>query len=77
MPSPASGRHPAEEAMSMLVDERSREALKEYDQLINARRNGRVFIGLREGPFWSFKCTYKYKLGEVDKHQYAFPLYLT
>ncbi|KAF9218281.1 DNase I-like protein [Gyrodon lividus] len=56
----------SDEVLSMLKDEKMREALKEYDQLINERRNGRVFIGLREGPFWTFKCTYKYKLGEVD-----------
>lgn len=66
--SPASGRRPSEEVLSMLMDEKTREALKEYDQLINARRNGQVFMGLREGPFWAFKCTYKYKLGEVDKY---------
>lgn len=60
-----------EEALSMLTDEKTREALKEYDQLINERRNGRVFVGLREGPFWTFKCTYKYVLGEVDKYKYA------
>ncbi|KAF8136748.1 Endonuclease/exonuclease/phosphatase [Boletus edulis] len=57
-----------EEALSMLTDEKTREALKEYDQLINEHRNGRVFIGLREAPFWTFKCTYKYVLGEIDKY---------
>ncbi|KAG9318822.1 Endonuclease/exonuclease/phosphatase [Chiua virens] len=57
-----------EEAQSMLSDEKTRETLKEYDQLINERRKGRVFIGLREGPFWTFKCTYKCVLGEVDKY---------
>ncbi|KAG8217853.1 Endonuclease/exonuclease/phosphatase [Butyriboletus roseoflavus] len=57
-----------EEALTMLTDEITRESLKEYDQLINERRNGRVFISLREGPFWTFKCTYKYVLGEVDKY---------
>ncbi|KAF9246165.1 Endonuclease/exonuclease/phosphatase [Melanogaster broomeanus] len=59
---------PSEEVLSMLRDETTREALKEYDQLLNERRKERVFIGLREGPFWMFKCTYKYKLGEVDKY---------
>lgn len=60
-----------EEAQSTLTDEKMRETLKEYDQLINERRNGRVFISLREGPFWTFKCTYKYVLGEVDRYKYA------
>lgn len=57
-----------EEALSMLNDEKSREALKEFDQLRRAWRDGRVFVGLKEGPFWTFKCTYKYKLGEIDKY---------
>ncbi|KAG6331948.1 hypothetical protein ID866_7145, partial [Astraeus odoratus] len=56
------------EVLSMLKDEQTRESLKEFDQLINARRNGQAFIGLREGPFWTFKCTYKYILGEIDKY---------
>ena len=25
----------------------------------------------REGEFWKFKCSYKYKLGEVDKYECA------
>lgn len=61
----------SEEGQSMLTDEKTREVLKEYDQLINERRNGRVFIGLRESPFWTFKCTYKHVLGEVDRYKYA------
>ncbi|KAL4067901.1 Endonuclease/exonuclease/phosphatase [Scleroderma citrinum] len=66
--SETNGRRPPEEVWSMLKDEKTRETLKEYDQLTNARRNGQVFVGLKEGPFWTFKCTYKYKLGEVDKY---------
>ena len=60
-----------EETQSILTDEKTRETLKEFDQLVNERRKGSVFIGLREGPFWTFKCTYKYMLGEVDKYKYA------
>ncbi|KZP12567.1 inositol polyphosphate phosphatase [Athelia psychrophila] len=45
-----------------------REQLKEHDQLIVERRKGTVFQGLREGDFWKFQCSYKYKLGEVDKY---------
>ncbi|KAF7973389.1 hypothetical protein HWV62_15166, partial [Athelia sp. TMB] len=45
-----------------------REQLKEHDQLIVERRKGNVFVGLREGDFWKFQCSYKYKLGEVDKY---------
>jgi hypothetical protein len=56
---------------SMLKDDSSRERLKEFDQLLNQRRKGTAFIGLREGPFWTFKCTYKYKLGEVDQYKYV------
>lgn len=54
--------------LSMLKDDPSREQLKEFDQLLNQRRKGTAFVGLREGPFWTFKCTYKYKLGEVDRY---------
>ncbi|KAG2158265.1 inositol polyphosphate phosphatase [Suillus bovinus] len=54
--------------LAMLKDDASREQLKEFDQLLNQRRKGTAFIGLREGPFWAFKCTYKYKLGEVDRY---------
>jgi hypothetical protein len=26
---------------------------------------------LREAEFWSFKCTYKYEMGEVDKYRFV------
>lgn len=54
-----------------LSKESAREALKEYDQLLLERRDPatRLFVGLREGEFWRFKCSYKYKLGEVDKYR--------
>ncbi|KAJ7510052.1 Endonuclease/exonuclease/phosphatase [Mycena galericulata] len=47
-----------------------RDTLKEYDQMLLERRdpNSRAFIGLHEGDFWKFKCSYKYQLGEVDKY---------
>ncbi|TFK30074.1 skeletal muscle/kidney enriched inositol 5-phosphatase [Coprinopsis marcescibilis] len=51
-----------------LSSEKSREQLKEFDQLLTERRKGSVFVGLREGDFWKFKCSYKYKVGEVDKY---------
>jgi len=69
--------HPAAQAsnshniLAILKDDVSRERLKEFDQLLDQRRKGTVFIGLREGPFWTFKCTYKYKLGEVDQYEYV------
>ncbi|KAI6132129.1 inositol polyphosphate phosphatase [Pisolithus croceorrhizus] len=66
--SPGNERPLHEEAVSMLSDEKSREALKEFDQLRRAWRDGQVLMGLKEGPFWTFKCTYKYKLGEIDKY---------
>ncbi|KIP12308.1 hypothetical protein PHLGIDRAFT_62140 [Phlebiopsis gigantea 11061_1 CR5-6] len=53
----------------ILEQESVREDLKEYDQLLIARdRSHRAFFGFREGDFWRFKCSYKYKLGEVDKY---------
>ena len=58
-----------------LKDDLEREKLKEYDELYVERRKGRVFVGLHEGDFWSFKCTYKYKLKEVDRYTYVPPSY--
>ncbi|KAJ6597068.1 inositol polyphosphate phosphatase [Mycena vulgaris] len=53
-----------------LSHQSARDALKEYDQLLLERRDpaSRAFVGLREGDFWKFKCSYKYHLGEVDKY---------
>ncbi|KAF8201796.1 inositol polyphosphate phosphatase [Pholiota molesta] len=54
---------------SQAIDsEQVREELKEFDQLTVERRKGTVFVGLHEGEFWKFKCSYKYKIGEVDKY---------
>ncbi len=55
-----------------LTPDSTREALKEFDQLTQERQKGNIFVGLREGDFWKFKCTYKYKLGEVDSYRSAF-----
>lgn len=56
-------------AQSLSTDE-GRSALKEYDQLVIERDvNGTIFHGFREGEFWRFKCSYKYKLGEVDTYE--------
>ena len=62
------------EDMARVLEQQSvREEIKEYDQLLLERdRHGRAFIGLREGEFWKFKCSYKYKLGEVDKYEYVY-----
>lgn len=51
-----------------LDHENAREELKEFDQLLVEHRKGTVFVGLREGQFWKFKCSYKYLHGEVDKY---------
>jgi len=55
-------------AAETLNSESTREELKEYDQLLVERRKGTAFIGLKDGEFWKFQCSYKYKLGEVDKY---------
>lgn len=47
----------------------TREELKQYDQLTIEKQKGSVLVGLREGDFWKFKCSYKYQLGEVDKYR--------
>lgn len=60
------------EAAQILDDELVREGLRDDDQLVVERdQKGSSFIGLREGDFWKFKCSYKYKLGEVDKYEYV------
>ncbi|KAI0818647.1 skeletal muscle/kidney enriched inositol 5-phosphatase [Irpex lacteus] len=63
--------HPSQQinVARLLDEERVREDLKQYDQLLIERdHNHSAFAGLREGEFWRFKCSYKYKLGEVDKY---------
>ncbi|XP_006457995.1 hypothetical protein AGABI2DRAFT_216100 [Agaricus bisporus var. bisporus H97] len=56
------------EFTQVLSSEKSREELKEFDQLTVEKRKGTVFVGLREGDFWKFKCSYKYELNEVDTY---------
>ena len=56
-----------------ISSESSREELKEFDQLTMEKNKGNVFLGLNEGEFWKFKCSYKYKLGEVDKYESVAP----
>lgn len=56
----------------VIDDENAREQLKEFDQLLVEHRKGTVFVGLREGQFWKFKCSYKYLHGEVDKYRCVF-----
>ncbi|KAF5373854.1 hypothetical protein D9758_000676 [Tetrapyrgos nigripes] len=51
-----------------LTDESVRATLKDFDQLLTERRKNTIFVGLREGEFWKFKCSYKYKLGAVDTY---------
>ncbi|KDQ61040.1 hypothetical protein JAAARDRAFT_124747 [Jaapia argillacea MUCL 33604] len=65
---PLAGSNNRGDLAAALNNEENREGLKEFDQLTIERRMKSVFVGLREGEFWKFKCTYKYKLGEVDKY---------
>lgn len=60
---------PVASVVGHMHEESAREALKEYDQLLVARRQGAVCVGLREGAFWQFQCSYKYLLGEVDRYR--------
>ena len=52
-----------------IESESVREELKDDDQLTVEKRKGTIFVGLREGEFWKFKCSYKYQLGEVDRYR--------
>ncbi|KAF8623477.1 hypothetical protein AX15_006261 [Amanita polypyramis BW_CC] len=50
-----------------LSSEETREEIRRFDQLTIEKRKGTIFVGLHEGEFWRFKCSYKYQLGEVDR----------
>ncbi|KAA1471206.1 DNase I-like protein [Dentipellis sp. KUC8613] len=54
--------------LAALSTEDGRKQLKEYDQLVVERENGSCFQLLREADFWRFQCSYKYKIGEVDRY---------
>lgn len=52
-----------------LQTDAGREQLKEFDELVLARRDGTPLLqGLSEGPFWRFKCSYKFAHGAVDRY---------
>ncbi|KAF7294736.1 Beta-glucan synthesis-associated protein SKN1 [Mycena indigotica] len=53
-----------------LSQQSARDAFKEYDQLLVERRqpSNNLFVGLREGEFWKFKCSYKYHIGHADRY---------
>jgi hypothetical protein len=54
-----------------MESEEGRERVKEHDQLRVAHQDARVFVGLREGEYWRFKCTYKHKIGHVDNYRFV------
>lgn len=64
-----------------LSNDEGRSSLKEYDQLVTERDvKGTIFHSFHEGEFWTFKCSYKYHLGEVDRYEYVcqyYPIELT
>lgn len=65
---PLSGITKRADFVKALESEADRESLKEHDQLLLEKSKGSAFVGLREGQFWKFKCTYKHQLGEVEKY---------
>ena len=67
--SPYAGRTNVNRVEAALDTQSGREELKEFDQLLRERRKRTIFHGLREGEFWAFKCSYKFKIGEVDKYR--------
>ncbi|TFY72711.1 hypothetical protein EVG20_g281, partial [Dentipellis fragilis] len=54
--------------LAALSTEDGRKQLKEYDQLVVEREKGSCFQLLREADFWRFQCSYKCKIGEVDRY---------
>lgn len=69
---PADTLTQSDEFLSAITTEEGRKKMSEHDQLLQVCRQGRAFVGLREGPFWKFKCTFKYHMNEVDKYKYVF-----
>ncbi|KAE9409489.1 DNase I-like protein [Gymnopus androsaceus JB14] len=61
-------RNPSAHVLEALREQDTRETLKEFDQLLVERRKRSIFVGLREGEFWQFKCSYKYRLNAVDHY---------
>ena len=55
-----------------LSSEEKREEIRHFDQLTIEKKKGTIFTGFHEGEFWKFKCSYKYKLGEVDRFEYVY-----
>ncbi|KAI0281361.1 inositol polyphosphate phosphatase [Russula aff. rugulosa BPL654] len=66
--SPFAGRASVQRIEAALDTQSGRDELKEFDQLRQERAKNAIFHGLQEAEFWSFKCTYKYEIGEVDKY---------
>ncbi|KAI0256666.1 inositol polyphosphate phosphatase [Lactifluus subvellereus] len=66
--SPYAGHTNSQHLEAALDTQSGREELKEFDQLLQERRKRTVFQGFREGDFWAFKCSYKFRIGEVDKY---------
>lgn len=60
--------HTKPDVAAVLTSQDTRETLKEFDQLLTERRKGTIFVGLREGDFCKFKCSYKYDVGQVDRY---------
>ena len=69
--SPYAGRANVHRVEAALDTQSGREELKEFDQLLQERRKHTVFHGFRESEFWAFKCSYKFKIGEVDKYRFV------
>jgi len=59
------------EISDALKNEDTRAILKDFDQLSIERKKNTAFVGLREGEFWKFKCSYKYELGAIDRYRYV------
>jgi hypothetical protein len=72
--SPYAGPSNLQHLEATLDTQSGREELREFDQLLQERKKCTVFQGLREFDFWGFKCSYKFRIGEVDKYRFVLPL---
>ncbi|KAH8826998.1 Endonuclease/exonuclease/phosphatase [Flagelloscypha sp. PMI_526] len=56
------------EFATLLESEDARKQMRDHDQLSLELKKGTVLQCLKEGDFWKFKCSYKFKIGHVERY---------
>lgn len=70
-PPPGSPQSLSGRIINLVKTADGREYLKNLDELRIEREKGTVCQSLREPPFWTFNCTYKYKIGTIDVYKFV------